>query len=73
MNNIELIKSFMTKGITPKGIVQKMVGNNPIFNNLISMAEKNDTEGIEKFARNICEQKGIKLDEELANFRKNFN
>lgn len=61
MNNVQLIKSFMTKGMTPKGIIKKMMGNNPIFTNLIDMAEKGDNEGLENFARNILKEKRLKL------------
>lgn len=32
--------------------------NNPMFENLIQMAEKNDTQGLEKFAKNFFEQQG---------------
>ena len=74
MNPIEIIKGYMTKGLTPKGIVQNMVGqNNPIFNNLIEMAEKGDNAGVETFARNMLKERGIDLDKELANFKKTLN
>lgn len=73
MNPVEMIKNFMTKGMTPKGIVQNMVGNNPIFNRLIDMAEKGDNQGVETFARNIMKERGLDLDKELANFKKSLN
>ncbi len=73
MNPIEIVKSFMTKGMTPKGIVKSMVGNNPIFNNLIDMAEKGDEKGVETFARNILKERGLDLDTEMANMKKTLN
>jgi len=73
MNPIEMVKSFMTKGMTPKGIVQNMVGNNPIFKNLMEMAEKGDEKGVETFARNILKERGLDLDKELANFKQTLN
>ena len=73
MNPIEIIKGYMTKGLTPKGIVKSMVGNNPIFNNLIDMAEKGDSQGVETFARNIMKERGLDLDKELAEFKKSLN
>lgn len=73
MNPIEIIKNYMTKGLTPKGIVKSMVGNNPIFNNLIDMAEKGDSQGVETFARNMLREKGLDLDKELADFKKSLN
>lgn len=72
MNNIELIKKFMGKGMTPKGIVMQMMGNNPIFTNLINMAEKGDNKGVEEFAKNILKERGFDLNKELANFKNNF-
>lgn len=72
MNNVELIKNFMTKGMTPKGIAMQMMGNNPIFANLINMAETGNNKGVESFARNMLKEKGLDFDKELANFKKNF-
>jgi len=73
MNPIEIIKGYMTKGLTPKGIAKSMVGNNPILNNLIDMAEKGDNAGVETFARNILKERGFDLDKELAKFKKTLN
>ena len=46
--------------------------NNPMFSNLIQMAEKNDTEGLEKFARNFCKERNCDFDKEIANFQNMF-
>jgi len=73
MNPMDLIKSYMAKGMTPQGIVKSMVGNNPIFNNLISMAEKGDNQGVENFARNMLKERGLDLDKELANLKQTLN
>ena len=73
MNPIEIVRGYMTKGLTPKGIVKNMVGNNPIFNNLINMAEKGDNAGVETFARNMLKERGLDLDTELANMNKTLN
>lgn len=62
---INMIKNKMTQGMTPKTIVQQMVGNNPILMNVMQMAESGDNAGVEKFARNICQQRGINYDEQL--------
>lgn len=63
----------MTKGLTPKGIVKSMAGNNPIFNNLIEMADKGDNQGVELFARNLLKERGLDLDKELQNMKKALN
>lgn len=73
MNILKGIQNYMLKGMTPKGIVQNMAGDNPVFNNLINMAENGDTQGIEQFAKNVCKQRNIDFDKEFAEFKKNFN
>ena len=53
MNPLSMIKGMM--GISnPKDMAMKMLSqnNNPIFKNLIDMANKGDTKGVENFARN---------------------
>ena len=69
MNQVDLIKNFITKGMTPKGIVKNMTKNNPIFSNLIDMAEKGDNKGVETFARNLLKEKGMDFDKEMANLK----
>lgn len=69
---MNMIKNKMTQGMTPKGIVQQMVGNNPILMNVMQMAENGDNEGVEKFARNICKQRHINYDEQLQALKNSF-
>lgn len=69
MNPTEIIKNFITKGMTPKGIVKNMTKNNPIFSSLIDMAEKGDNKGVETFARNLLKEKGMDFDKEMANLK----
>ncbi len=69
MNPTNFIKNYMLRGLTPKGIVKQMVGNNPILGNLINMAEKGDNQGVENFARNVLKERGMNLDEELSKFK----
>lgn len=73
MNPIQIIQGFMTKGMTPKGIVKNITKNSPVFNNLIDMAEKGDNQGIEKFARNYLKEKGFDYDKEMNNFKNKLN
>ena len=72
MNPMNIIKQYMTQGLTPKGILSKMSINNPILNNVMGMAQKGDTQGVENFARNICKQKGLDFDTEFNKFKSNF-
>lgn len=70
MNPFELIRNFMTKGMTPKGIIQRMAGNNPMINNLIQMNEQGDVKGVETFARNVLKERGIDYDKEMENLKR---
>lgn len=73
MNKFEILKSMMTKGMTPKGLVMNMAGNNPIIKNLIEMADKGDKQGIETFARNVLKERGISFDKEYEEMKRTFN
>lgn len=74
MNNpINLIKMMMGK-MSPKDMAMKMIENNsnPVFTNLIDMANKGDTKGVEEFARNIMKEKGMDYDKQFSEFMNNF-
>lgn len=73
MNPLNMIKGMM--GINnPKDIVMKLLSqnNNPIFNNLIEMANKGDTKGVENFARNYMKSQGKDFEQEFNNFKDMF-
>lgn len=68
VNPMEMLKSF--KGKSPKEIVlsQMMSGiQNPMIKNLINMAKNGNEKDVEKFARNVCSERGVDFDKELAN------
>lgn len=76
MNPMNLFKMFYGKN--PKDILLNMlkqnVGlNNPMVNNLLSMAEKGDNKSIETFAGNFCQGKGVDFDKEFNTFMSNIN
>ena len=59
----------MLKGIrNPKQAVLDMTkaNNSPVFKNLVQMAENNDLQGVEQFARNILKEQGRNFDEEYS-------
>lgn len=65
----------MLRGIkNPKEAVISMVksNNNPMIKNLVEMAEKGNTEGVENFARNFLKEQGRDFDKEFSEFTKNF-
>lgn len=69
MNPMNLIKQYMTQGLTPQNILSKLNVNNPILSNVITMAKNGDTQGVETFARNICKQRGLDFDTEFNKFK----
>ena len=73
MNPLNMIKGMMGN-INPKNMVMNMLkGNtNPIFANLIAMANKNDVKGLENFARNYMKEQGKDFDKEFNNFKSMF-
>lgn len=69
MNPINMLKQYVIQGMTPQNILNKLSINNPILNNVMSMAKNGDTKGVETFARNICKQRGIDFDTEFSKFK----
>ena len=72
MNPMNMIKQYVLQGLTPKGILSRMNITNPMLNNIMNMAERGDTNGVETFARNICKQRGLDFDKEFSRFRNSF-
>lgn len=70
---MNLIKQFM--GTNPKQFLLEQVmqnNSNPMINNLLQMAKKGDTKGVETFARNFMQERGVDFDKEFANFMQNW-
>lgn len=74
MNNPMQIINMLKGMKSPKEAVISMVksNNNPMIKNLVEMAEKGNTEGVENFARNIFKEQGRDFDKEFGEFTKNF-
>ena len=73
MNPLNTIKGMM--GISnPKDMAMKMLSqnNNPIFKNLIDMANKGDSKGVEEFARNLFREQNRDFDKEFGECMNNF-
>lgn len=71
MNPMNLIQ--MLKGGNPAQMLMGMLrqqANNPVISNAINMAEKKDIKGLEKLARNLCNEQGIDADKMIENIRK---
>ena len=74
MNNPLQFMSMLKSIKNPKEAVISMVksNNNPMIKNLVEMAEKGNTEGVESFARNLFKEQGRDFDKEFGEFTKNF-
>ena len=54
------------------GILQANAQSNPMYANLLQMAQQGRTSDIEAFARNIAKERGIDFDTEFAKFKKQY-
>lgn len=74
MNNPFQIINMLKNIKNPKDLIMNMANqnSNPILKNLIDMANKGDTQGIEQFARNLYKQQGKDFDKEFSQFKENF-
>ena len=63
----------MKNGQNPQQIVMNMLqermSKTPMGQNLIALAQNNQTAQIERIARNICNQRGIDFDKEFNSFK----
>lgn len=62
-------------GTNPKQFLLEQImqsNSNPMINNLLAMAKRGDSKGVETFARNFMQERGIDFDKEFANFMQNW-
>lgn len=63
----------MRNGQNPQQIVmnilQEKMSQTPMGQNLITLAQNNQTAQIEQIARNICNQRGVDFDKEFNSFK----
>ena len=73
MNPIMQFMQMVRSGGNPEAMMMNMlqqkVGNSPMGQNLLKMAQNNDGKGIEQVARNLCAQRGLDFDKEFAAFK----
>ena len=73
MNN-NMMSFFMNKvrsGGNPEAMLIQMLQqqNTPMSSNILNMAKRKDTAGLEQLARNLCQQRGIDFDSEFKAFK----
>ena len=70
MQFMQMVRSGSNPETMMMNMLQQQMGDNPIGQNLLQMAQNNDGKGIEQVARNLCAQRGLDFDKEFAAFKK---
>lgn len=75
INSNQYMKALFGSGKNPRQIAMQLLGNtnNPIINNLVSMAQNGDYKGVETIARNILKEQGRDYDLEMKNMKELIN
>lgn len=70
-NPMSMMQMFMGggKGVDPMSLMTQQFQGNPMFQQAQKMAQGKSPQEIEQIARNICKQKGIDLDQAMAQFK----
>jgi len=75
INGLQLIQ-MIKSGNNPQQLVMSVLNqraqSNPMFANMLALANKNDTAGLEQIARNLAKERGMDFDKEFANFKQIF-
>ena len=73
MNNniMSFFMNMVRSGGNPESMLIQMLQqqNTPMSSNILNMAERKDTAGLEQLARNLCQQRGIDFDSEFKAFK----
>lgn len=75
MNPMFNIQQLLKSGKNPRDLMINYLSNNnnPIAQNVLEMANNNDIEGIEKFARNYLKEQGRDFDTEVKQIQDLLN
>lgn len=73
MMNFQQMIQFIKAGNNPEQFVMMMLQNgtknNPVFANILQLAQNKDYQGVENVVKNLAKQRGIDFDKEFNNFR----
>ena len=71
-----IILMQMLRGGNPQQAImnamRNQAGQNPVLNNALDMAEKQDAKGLEQLARNLCESNGVNADDMVKQIKSQF-
>lgn len=66
----------MAKSTNPQqlvmGMLQQQAQNNPIFANILTLAQNGNTQEIETIVRNMAKERGVDFDKEFNSFKQKF-
>lgn len=75
MINPMMLMQMLRGGNPQQAIMNAMrnqAGQNPVLNNALDMAEKQDVKGLEQLARNLCESNGVNADDMVKQIKSQF-
>ena len=69
--------NFVQAMRNPQAFMQQAMNNrqlmqNPIARNACGMIQRGDSKGLEELARNLCAERGIKLEDALKQIKQQF-
>lgn len=73
MNMMQLMQ--MMKTGNPQQVLMNTLqqsNNNPILNNVLTLAQKGDTKGIEELARNLAKERGVSVEDTMTQIKQQF-
>ena len=69
MQLIAMIKNGQNPQQLMMQVLETQMSDSPMRDNLLDLARRGDTAGIEKIARNLAQQRGVDFDKEFNAFR----
>ena len=75
MINPMMLMQMLRGGNPQQAIMNAMrnqAGQNPVLNNALDMAKKQDAKGLEQLARNLCESNGVNADDMVKQIKSQF-
>ena len=70
MQLIAMIKNGQNPQQLMMQVLETQMNDSPMRDNLLDLARRGDTAGIEKIARNLAQQRGVDFDKEFNAFRR---
>lgn len=73
MMNLQQMIRFIKAGNNPEQFIMMMLQNgaknNPVFANILQLAQSKNYKGVENVVKNLAKQRGIDFDKEFNDFR----